>query len=48
MNHSDKLAFNLSACAYDVKAFSDLVWDYYRDIHIHLNPIKIKITQELY
>jgi hypothetical protein len=31
-----------------VQAFSDLVWDYYPEIHIHLNPIKIKITQEIY
>jgi hypothetical protein len=44
MNAPDKLAISLAACSYDVRAFSDLIWDYYSDIHIHLNPIKIRFT----
>lgn len=44
MNIQDKLAFSINACSYDIRAFSDLVWDYYSEIHIHLNPIKIKFT----
>lgn len=48
LNVPDKLAISLAACSYNIKAFSDLDWDYFNDIHIHLNPIKIKFTEELY